>query len=84
MRVLYVENDQVTRTSIADGLSDLGFTVRVAASVSEAMECAVDFDPHVVVTNWDLGPIGTPLVRFLGDFLRWTSRTLRGNEELAN
>ena len=60
LRVLYVENDQFTRTTIADGLSELGLTVLAAASVAEAMECAVDFDPHVVVTDLDLGPIGTP------------------------
>jgi len=60
LRVLYVENDQFTRTTIADGLSELGFTVRAATSVSEAMEYAVSFDPHVVVTDLDLGPIGIP------------------------
>lgn len=60
LRVLYVENDQFTRNIIADGLSELGFTVRAVSSVAEAMECANSFDPHAIVTDLDLGPMGTP------------------------
>ncbi len=31
-----------------------------AQTVSDALEAVSSFDPHVVVTDLDLGPVGTP------------------------
>lgn len=60
MRVLFVEDDPFTRSIIGDGLTDAGFETRTARTVSDALEAVATFDPHVVVTDLDLGPVGTP------------------------
>lgn len=60
MRVLFVEDDPFTRSIISDGLTDAGFTMLTAQTVSDALEAVASFDPHVVVTDLDLGPVGTP------------------------
>lgn len=60
MRVLFVEDDPFTRSIIGDGLTEAGFTTQTAKTVSDALEAVASFDPHVVVTDLDLGPVGTP------------------------
>lgn len=60
MRVLFVEDDPFTRSIIGDGLTEAGFETQTARTVSDALEAVVSFDPHVVVTDLDLGPVGTP------------------------
>lgn len=60
MRVLFVEDDPFTRSIIGDGLTEAGSTTHTAKTVSDALEAVASFDPHVVVTDLDLGPVGTP------------------------
>ena len=56
-RVLVVEDDAFTRTTVCGALQNAG--IRVAASsgsAAEALELAAEHRPHAAVVDLDLGP----------------------------
>ena len=64
IRVLLVEDEDFTRTVVSEMLSASGISVHPVASVAEAIESMDQFDPHVVLTDLDLGhgPDGADLL----------------------
>ncbi len=55
-RVLYVEDEDFTRTAVTASLTGDGFTVYAFGTVAEAIDALDEVDPHVLVTDLDLGP----------------------------
>lgn len=55
-RVLLVEDEEFTRAMVAGALEAGGHEIRSAAGVAAALALLVDFEPHVVVADLDLGP----------------------------
>lgn len=55
-RVLLVEDEEFTRAMVAGALEAVGHEIRSAAGVAAALALLVDFEPHVVVADLDLGP----------------------------
>jgi CheY-like chemotaxis protein len=47
IRVLVVEDEDFTRTMVGEMLAASGLEVQAVASVSEALRCMEDVDPHV-------------------------------------
>jgi DNA-binding NarL/FixJ family response regulator len=56
IKVLLVEDEEFTRTLIRDSLIRIGMSVVDVGSVHDALAAIDDFDPHVVVSDLDLGP----------------------------
>lgn len=56
LRVLLVEDEQFTVTMVADLLTRHGLDVLGVSSVSSALSAVTEFEPHVIVTDLDLGP----------------------------
>jgi DNA-binding NarL/FixJ family response regulator len=56
IKVLLVEDEESTRTLIRDSLEKIGMNVVDVGSVQAALAVMDDFDPHVVVSDLDLGP----------------------------
>jgi DNA-binding NarL/FixJ family response regulator len=56
IKVLLVEDEEFTRTLIRDSLEKIGMSVVDVGSVQAALAIMDDFDPHVVVSDLDLGP----------------------------
>jgi len=56
IKVLLVEDEEFTRTLIRDSLEKIGMNVVDVGSVQAALAVMDDFDPHVVVSDLDLGP----------------------------
>lgn len=55
-RVLLVEDEEFTRTMVGEALEGMGLDVRTTSTVVGAMDILADFDPHVVMSDLDLGP----------------------------
>jgi len=51
LRVLVLEDDELTRESLAEILAVAGTSVRVAATVQEAMRALSEFQPNVVLSD---------------------------------
>ena len=64
IRVLLVEDEDFTRNMVAEMLGASGISVLPVASVAEAIKTIDEFDPHVVLTDLDLGhgPDGADLL----------------------
>lgn len=64
-QVLIVEDDAFTRAMTGESLSAAGMDVRTAADVAGAREILSEFEPHVVVSDLDLGggPTGADLLQ---------------------
>lgn len=56
IKVLLVEDEEFSRTLIRDSLTKIGMTVVDVPSVRDALAVMDEFDPHVVVSDLDLGP----------------------------
>jgi DNA-binding NarL/FixJ family response regulator len=58
---------------VASGLESLGFNVRSAPSVAEALDALREFEPHVVVTDLDFGsgPNGIDLITRISEDQPW-------------
>jgi hypothetical protein len=74
MRVLLVEDEDFTRTLIADYLTKQDFTVNAVSSIAAGLSALNSFDPHVVVTDLDFGdgPDGTDLISKIIADRPWT------------
>jgi DNA-binding NarL/FixJ family response regulator len=88
MRVLVVEDEDFTRTMVGEMLFASGLDVQTAASVAEAIKAMEDFDPHVVLTDLDLGhgPDGADLLTKVVQERPWTGMvvmTAHASPELA-
>lgn len=67
MRVLVLEDDPATRAALENYLGRTGFEVRAAGSVSEALTLSGDYEPDVLLSDWNLGGRETafPLIQKL-------------------
>lgn len=88
IKVLLVEDEEFTRTLIRDSLTKIGMTVVDVASVHDALAVMHDFDPHVVVSDLDLGPgpDGADLLYKVEQTRPWTGMvvlTAHASPELA-
>ena len=88
MRVLVVEDEDFTRTMVGEMLSASGLDVRTVSSVTEAIRSMEEFDPHVVLTDLDLGhgPDGADLLTKISQERPWTGMvvmTAHASPELA-
>ena len=88
IRVLVVEDEDFTRTMVGEMLAASGLEVQAVASVSEALRHMEDFDPHVVLTDLDLGhgPDGADLLTKVAEVRPWTGMvvmTAHASPELA-
>jgi len=86
--VLLVEDEDFTRTMVSEMLSASGINVLPIASVAEALKLMEDFDPHVVLTDLDLGhgPDGADLLTKVAEDRPWTGMvimTAHASPELA-
>jgi DNA-binding NarL/FixJ family response regulator len=88
IRVLLVEDEDFTRTMVGEMLSASGITVLSVPSVAEAIKSLDEFDPHVVLTDLDLGhgPDGADLLTKVAEERPWTGMvvmTAHASPELA-
>jgi DNA-binding NarL/FixJ family response regulator len=88
IRVLLVEDEDFTRTMVSEMLSASGINVLPVASVAEALNSMDEFDPHVVLTDLDLGhgPDGADLLTKVAEDRPWTGMvimTAHASPELA-
>jgi len=88
IRVLLVEDEDFTRTMVSEMLSASGINVLPLASVAEALKSMDEFDPHVVLTDLDLGhgPDGADLLTKVAEDRPWTGMvimTAHASPELA-
>jgi DNA-binding NarL/FixJ family response regulator len=88
IRVLLVEDDDFTRNVVREMLVASGIEVEQVASVAQAIELLDGFDPHVVVTDLDLGhgPDGADLLTKIADERPWIGMvvmTAHASPELA-
>jgi DNA-binding NarL/FixJ family response regulator len=88
IRVLLVEDEDFTRTVVSEMLIASGISVHPVASVAEAIESMDSFDPHVVLTDLDLGhgPDGADLLTKVLEERPWTGMvimTAHASPELA-
>jgi DNA-binding NarL/FixJ family response regulator len=58
LRLLVVEDEPFTRQLVANALEQQGFDVRESADASTAIDLIAEFEPHVVVSDLDLGASG--------------------------
>jgi DNA-binding NarL/FixJ family response regulator len=88
MRVLVVEDEDFTRTMVGEMLSASGIDIKPVASVAEALQVIEEFDPHIVLTDLDLGhgPDGADLLTKVALERPWTGMvvmTAHASPELA-
>jgi len=56
IKVLLAEDETFTRAIVTESLTNAGLQVKSVGSVMEALAVMESFDPHVVLTDLDLGP----------------------------
>lgn len=88
IKVLLVDDEEFTRTLIRESLTKIGMTVVDVGSVNDALAVMDDFDPHVVVSDLDLGPgpDGADLLYQVEQTRPWTGMvvlTAHASPELA-
>ena len=88
LRVLVVEDDAFTRKLVKNALENLGFDIRSAATVRDALTEVAAFQPHAVVTDLDLGESasGIDLLNRLAEDAPWIGQvvlTAHASPELA-
>jgi DNA-binding NarL/FixJ family response regulator len=88
IRVLLVEDEDFTRTMVGEMLIASGISVHPVKAVAEALKAIDEFDPHVVLTDLDLGhgPDGADLLTKVFKERPWTGMvimTAHASPELA-
>jgi len=88
IRVLLVEDEDFTRAMVGEMLTTSGITISSVDSVSDALSVIDEFDPHVVLTDLDLGhgPDGADLLSKVFKERPWTGMvvmTAHASPELA-
>jgi DNA-binding NarL/FixJ family response regulator len=81
LRVLIVEDDDFTRSFVSEMLATTGLRISSANSVSQAISQIDDFDPHVIVTDLDLGtgPDGADLLNWILENRPWVGMVIMTN-----
>ena len=87
-RVMLVEDEEFTRNMVAEMLTNSGVIVSGVATVAKAIATIDTFDPHVVLTDLDLGhgPDGADLLLKVFKDRPWTGMvimTAHASPELA-
>jgi len=88
IKVLLAEDEAFTRAIITESLTNAGMNVKCVGSVIEALAVIDSFDPHVVLTDLDLGPgpDGADLLAKIFKERPWTgivAMTAHASPELA-
>jgi DNA-binding NarL/FixJ family response regulator len=88
IRVMLVEDEDFTRTIVSEMLNASGIEVHPVSSVADALQAIEEFDPHVVLTDLDLGhgPDGADLLTKVLEERPWTGMvvmTAHASPELA-
>ena len=88
IKVLLAEDEAFTRAIITESLTNAGMNVKSVGSVIEALAVIDSFDPHVVLTDLDLGPgpDGADLLAKIFKERPWTgivAMTAHASPELA-
>lgn len=88
IRVLLVEDEDFTRAMVGEMLETSGITISSVGTVSQALAVIDEFDPHVVLTDLDLGhgPDGADLLIKVFKERPWTGMvvmTAHASPELA-
>ena len=88
IRVMLVEDEEFTRNMVSEMLTTSGVTVASFDSVAKAISSIDSFDPHVVLTDLDLGsgPDGADLLQKVFKERPWTGMvimTAHASPELA-
>jgi DNA-binding NarL/FixJ family response regulator len=88
IRVMLVEDEDFTRTIVSEMLNASGIEVHPVGSVADALQAIEEFDPHVVLTDLDLGhgPDGADLLTKVLEERPWTGMvvmTAHASPELA-
>jgi DNA-binding NarL/FixJ family response regulator len=88
IRVMLVEDEDFTRTIVSEMLNASGIKVHPVGSVADALQVIEEFDPHVVLTDLDLGhgPDGADLLTKVLEERPWTGMvvmTAHASPELA-
>jgi DNA-binding NarL/FixJ family response regulator len=88
IRVLLVEDDDFTRNVVREMLVASGIEVLPVAAVAAAIESLDEFDPHVILTDLDLGhgPDGADLLTKIAEERPWIGlviMTAHASPELA-
>lgn len=75
-RIILVEDEEFTRGLLTQTLRAVGVEVCACATVAEALGTFAGFDPHVVMTDLDLGPgpSGVHLLRAVEQQAPWVGR----------
>ena len=87
-RILLVEDEDFTRTLVADGLNLLGVETLAVNSTAAAIEALKSFDPNVVICDLNLGagPSGAALLGRIAEEQPWIgliALTAHASPELA-
>lgn len=85
---MLVEDEDFTRTIVSEMLNASGIEVHPVGSVADALQAIEEFDPHVVLTDLDLGhgPDGADLLTKVLEERPWTGMvvmTAHASPELA-
>ena len=88
IKILLVEDEEFTRVLIRESLIKIGMTVVDVANVQDALAVMDSFDPHVVLSDLDLGPgpDGADLLYKVEQTRPWTGMvvlTAHASPELA-
>lgn len=77
-RVLLVEDEEFTRGLLTQTLTRAGVKVHSCASAAEALRSLDAFEPHVVMTDLDLGvgPSGVHLINRIATDAPWVGRII--------
>lgn len=71
LRLIVVEDEPFTRQLVANALAQQGFEVIECSDASTALDWVAEFEPHVIVSDLDLGPSGPSGI----DLLQHVTRT---------
>ena len=87
-RILLAEDDEFTRTLVAESLKNYGMQVSSVGSVNDALSLVDELDPHVVIAdlNFGSGPDGADLLTKVYEDRPWTGMvvmTAHASPELA-
>jgi DNA-binding NarL/FixJ family response regulator len=89
LRLLVVEDEPFTRQLVTNALEQQGFEVRECGDVASAIDLVATFEPHVVVSDLDLGansPSGIDLLQHVERLHPWmglVALTAHANPQLA-
>jgi DNA-binding NarL/FixJ family response regulator len=77
-RVLLVEDEEFTRGLLTNALEKSGVEVQSCPSVSMALDLLERYEPHVVITDLDLGPgpSGVHLLERVADQTPWVGMAI--------